>query len=294
MDVSVQTAARQAAGPSSGTLSVAKLTPMIGAEILGLDLRSPIDREARTVLRQAWHDHAVLVVRDQVIGRKEQARFGEVFGDLQMVRDKNGVEHPYPWVIFVTNIRKDGKPIGYVPDGELQFHSDLSYFEEPPVGTVLYSIEVPSKGGNTLFANMYAAYDALPADMKARLTTLSARHSHDLADIPLRRQPHGWPTVVHPVIRTHPVTGRKVLFVNRLFTIAIEGLSATESDALLETLFEHQEQPRFCYEHVWRPGDVILWDNRCTLHARTDFSPAERRLLRRLVVLREHPAPAAE
>ena len=282
VQASAQTLARQA-------LNITPLSPVVGAEIRGLDLRNPIDAATQRLLRQAWHDHAVLLLRDQAISRQQQARFGACFGALQMVRDRNGVEHPYPWMVYVSNIRKDGKPIGYLPDGEMHFHSDQSYIAEPPVGTMLYAIEVPSKGGNTLFASAYAAYEALSDAMKSRLDGLRALHTYDLGTVPTLRgaAPPGSPSFVHPIVRTHPVTGRKVLFVSRLTTVAIEGMDRADADALLEELFAHQEQQRFVYEHVWRPGDVILWDNRCTLHARTDFSPAERRLLRRLVVLRE-------
>jgi taurine dioxygenase len=159
------------------------------------------------------------------------------------------------------------------------------------MATLLYAIEVPARGGNTLFANMYAAYEALPGDVKQRLTGLAALNVYDYEGNPTKRGAvrDGAPSFVHPVVRTHPATGRKALYVNRLMTHSIIGLSPDESDDLLTFLFDHQEKKRFVYEHVWTPGDLILWDNRSTLHARSDFDAGERRLLRRVAVLGERP-----
>jgi taurine dioxygenase len=143
-----------------------------------------------------------------------------------------------------------------------------------------------------MFASMYAAYDALPEAVKQKLEGRSALNAYVLGDTVVRRTVLAPDSLsyIQPVVKTHPATGRKALYVNRLMTVNIEGMPREESDELLDYLFDHQEQRRFIYEHVWRPGDVILWDNRCTLHARTDFSPDERRLLRRITVLDEHPA----
>jgi alpha-ketoglutarate-dependent taurine dioxygenase len=272
-------------------LTVKKLTPVIGAEVEGVDLRNPLDPPTIAALRRAWHDHAVLLLRGQTLSDEDQIRFGECFGTLGRVFTHREGRHPA--ILLVSNIRENGKPIGALPDGEMQFHSDQCYVEHPPAGTMLYSIEVPSKGGDTMFASMYAAYDALPDAMKAKLEPLRGVNYYDpTSDYVVRKGPPSPQalTWVHPVIQVHPATGRKALYVNRLMTYAIEGMDAAESDALLEYLFDHQEQRQFVYQHVWRPGDVILWDNRCTLHARTDFSPNERRLLRRITVQTETAA----
>src|SRR4029079_5287915 len=149
---------------------------------------------------------------------------------------------------------------------------------------MLYAIEIPSVGGNTLFANAYLAYELLPDDIKRRIAGRKALNAYDYdtaATIRKTDVPAGAPSFAHPVVRTHPATGRKALYVNRLMTRRIEGLPAAESEELLNLLFDHQEQPQFIYEHVWRVGDILMWDNRCTLHARTDFSAGERRLMRR-------------
>jgi taurine dioxygenase len=160
------------------------------------------------------------------------------------------------------------------------------------MASMLYSLEVPSTGGNTLFANTYLAYETLPDALKAKIEGRKALNAYDYDNASTRRGTkvrEGIPSYWHPIVRTHPATGRKALYVNRLMTVAVEGMPEAESDEVLNALFDHQEQRRFVYEHVWRPHDVLLWDNRCTLHARTDFSAAERRLMRRLTILGEKP-----
>jgi taurine dioxygenase len=193
--------------------------------------------------------------------------------------------------MLISNIREDGKPIGALPDGEMQFHTDQCHQERPAMASMLYAIEVPSSGGNTLFSNCYLAYETLPSDIRRRIDGRKALNAYDYDNSATRRGQlaEGVPSYAHPVVRTHPATGRKALYVNRLMTVRIEGLPEAESEDLLELLFAHQERREFIYEHVWRPGDLLMWDNRCTLHARTDFSPAERRLMRRVTILGEKP-----
>jgi taurine dioxygenase len=199
--------------------------------------------------------------------------------------------------MYISNVMKDGKLIGSLPDGEMLFHSDMCYLEVPCAAALLYAIDVPSRGGNTLFLNAYAAYDALAEDWKRRIAGLKALNvyapgqtDNTTPRLAMKdaREP-GARSYAHPVVRTHPATGRRSLYVNRLMTAGIVGMPAEESDRLLQFLFDHQEQPRFIYEHVWRRGDLLIWDNRCTLHARTDFDAAERRMLRRVTVVGEKP-----
>ena len=276
---------------ASPPLTIRKLAPTIGAEVVGLDLRRPIDPATAAALRQAWYDHAVLLVRGQELSDEQQARYGEVFGPLALAHPTRRLAGRHQAIMLISNIRENGKPIGALPDGEMFFHSDLCYTEHPVAGTMLYSLEVPSVGGNTLFADQYAAYETLSADVKARIAGLRATNRYDIGyDVTIRRgraspdAPH-W---THPMVRVHPKTGRKALYINRLMTHDIEGVDQADAETLLDQLYDHQEQRQFIYEHVWRPGDVILWDNRCTLHARTDFSPSERRLLRRMTIARDH------
>jgi taurine dioxygenase len=194
--------------------------------------------------------------------------------------------------MLISNIREDGKPIGALPDGEMHFHTDQCHQERPAMASMLYAIEVPRAGGNTLFANGYKAYETLPDALKLRIAGRKALNAYDYDTAAMKRGTRlaeGVPSCEHPVVRTHPATGRKALYVNRLMTVRIEGLPADESDELLDALFAHQERREFVYEHVWRPGDLLMWDNRCTLHARTDFSPDERRLMRRVTILGEKP-----
>jgi taurine dioxygenase len=198
----------------------------------------------------------------------------------------------HPAVMLISNIREDGKPIGALPDGEMQFHTDQCHQERPAMASMLYAIEVPKTGGNTLFANAYSAYETLPDAIKRRIEGRRALNAYDYDKAATQRGEKvrdDAPSYAHPVVRTHPATGRKALYVNRLMTRRIEGLPPSESEELLTFLFDHQEQSEFIYEHVWRPGDLVMWDNRCTLHARTDFGPRERRLLRRVTILGEKP-----
>lgn len=274
---------------------VVPLTRHIGAEIRGLDLRERPDDQTIRAVYQAWLDHLVIVFPGQNLSQEDLIRVTGYFGELgELSRPAKyfpkGYSRLLPGIMLISNIRENGKPIGALPDGEMFFHSDLCYIEHPVVGTMLYSVEVPSVGGNTLFADQYAAYETLPPPMKAKIDPLRATNRYEIGyDVTIRRgraapdAPH-W---THPMVRIHPKTGRKALYVNRLMTHDIDGMGQDEAEALLEQLYDHQEQKRFVYEHRWRPGDIILWDNRCTLHARTDFSPSERRLLRRITVARD-------
>ena len=271
--------------------AVRPLSPALGAEITGVDLREPIDGALKQRLLDTWHDHQVILLRNQMLDEDAQVRFAEAFGSPARTtsgRTFKGVKNPA--VMLVSNIREDGKPIGALPDGEMHFHTDQCHQATPAAATMLYAIEVPSKGGNTLFANAYKAYEALPDAIKQQLAGRRALNAYTTDTVTRSTSYEGanssyW----HPAVRTHPATGRKALYVNRLMTREIEDFTREEGEALLQMLFDHQEQPQFVYEHVWRPGDIVMWDNRCTLHARTDFSAGERRLLRRVTLIGETP-----
>jgi taurine dioxygenase len=282
--------------PAAPRLTKRPLSAALGLEILGIDLREPLPPAVVSQLQEAWHEGLILLFRgqglaEQALAEEDQVRFAEYFGSTaKTLNVHNTGKHPA--VMLISNIREDGKPIGALPDGEMHFHTDQCYVERPAAATMLYAIEVPSVGGNTMFANAYLAYETLPAGIKRRIEGRRAINAYDYANaatIRGTRLGEGVPQYSHPVVRTHPATGRKALYVNRLMSIAIEDMPQAESDELLQALFDHQEQRRFVYEHVWRVGDLLMWDNRCTLHARTDFSPAERRLMRRIAVLGEKP-----
>jgi len=274
-----------------GALPTKPLSPALGAEIAGVDLSEPLSDELFAKILQCWHDNVVVLFRDQHLSEADQVRFAERFGPLALSHTRRYTT-ANPAVMLISNIRENGKQIGALPDGEMQFHSDQCYQEKPAMASMLYAIEVPSQGGNTLFANAYMAYETLPDDIKRRLDGRKAMHAYDYDNASMKRGTRiadGVPHFAHPLVRTHPATGRKALYVNRLMTIAIDGLPDGESDELLNFLFEHQENPAFVYEHVWRVNDLLMWDNRCALHARTDFSNDERRLMRRVTVLGERP-----
>lgn len=276
---------------SSAALQTRPLSPALGAEIIGVDLRREMDNGFTAHLLEAWHRNLVILLRDQQLSEEDQVRFAERFGPPAVIHTKQFVQK-HPAVMLISNIREDGKPIGALPDGEMHFHSDQCYQERPAMASMLYAIEVPSKGGNTLFANAYAAYETLPADIKRRIEGRRALNAYDYDTAATKRGTKvadGVPTYVHPMVRTHPATGRKALYVNRLMTVRIMDLPEEESSKLLDFLFDHQEQRQFIYEHVWRVGDILMWDNRCTLHARTDFRANERRLMRRVTILGEKP-----
>ena len=272
-------------------LTTRPLSAALGLEILDVDLSDPLPPAVIAQLREAWYEGLILLLRDQNLAEEDQVRFAECFGPPAKTINVNNTGR-HPAVMLISNIRKDGKPIGALPDGEMQFHTDQCYIEKPAAASMLYAIEVPSVGGNTLFANAYLAYETLPAEIKRRIEGRKAVNAYDYENASTLRGTRlreGVPQYSHPLVRTHPATGRKALYVNRLMTIAIEDLPQAQSDELLNLLFDHQEQRRFIYEHVWRVGDILMWDNRCTLHARTDFSSAERRLMRRITILGEKP-----
>jgi taurine dioxygenase len=273
-------------------LSARRLSAALGAEIVDVDLRQELDDRTFTQIQDIWHRHLVILLRGQKLSETEQVGFAERFGPPARIHTPQFVRG-HPAVMLISNIREDGKPIGALPDGEMQFHTDQCHQERPAMASMLYAIEVPSRGGNTLFANGYLAYETLADDIKRRIDGRKALNAYDYDNAATRRGRRlagDVPSYVHPVVRTHPATGRRALYVNRLMTVRIEGLPEAESEELLELLFAHQERAELIYEHVWRPGDLVMWDNRCTLHARTDFSPAERRLLRRVTILGEKPS----
>ncbi len=275
----------------TSALQCRPLSAALGAEIVGGDLRRPLDDQTFEQVLAAWHQYLVILLRNQELTEEDQVGFAERFGPPAIIHTKEYIR-THPAVMLISNIREDGKPIGALPDGEMQFHTDQCHQERPAMASMLYAIEVPSVGGNTLFANGYKAYETLPAEIKQRIAGRKALNAYDYHSAAMKRGTRlaqGVPFYIHPVVRTHPATGRRALYVNRLMTARIEEMPEAESDELLQLLFDHQERREFIYEHVWRPGDLLMWDNRCTLHARTDFSPGERRLLRRVTILGEKP-----
>ncbi len=273
-------------------LAIRKLSPNIGAEILGLDLTRPLDRTSIDAILEIWHAHGVILFRGQQLSEDDQARFASYIGPgAGVLHRHDGGSKKHSGIMYISNVRENGKLIGALPDGEMMFHSDQCYVETPTAASMLFAIEIPSKGGDTLFANMYRAYETLPAELKARLEGKRALNVYDYDNAATHRGPvrADAPRHAHPVFRTHPATGRKALYVNRLMTHSILDIDPAESERTLAFLFDHLENPEWIYTHHWRIGDLLMWDNRCTVHARSDFDASERRLLRRAVVQGDKP-----
>jgi len=271
------------------TLDIEPLHPMIGARVAGVDLHGPIGPDVAQVLRETFARYAVLCLPDQKITPQDQIAFAGLFGPVDASYRTQATaydrQQPQRGVMLVSNIRKNGEPIGVLPDGEMHFHSDGMHRDRPYRATTLYAIKVPSRGGETRFAAMTSAYEALPDDIKRRLEGRMAHHVFNYNETTRDKMRQDEPaTSTHPVVRTHPDTGRRSLYVSRLMTRDIVGMERSESDELLAFLFDHSEKPEFVYDHPWKPGDLVIWDNRCVNHARADFPPEQTRLLRRYTV----------
>ena len=269
-------------------LEVIPLSAHIGAEIRGIDLTQPQDEATCRELYAAWLDHLVLVFRGQVLDQPQFLAATGNFGQLaSLVRPPelrpSGFAKLLDGIMLISNIRENGQPIGLLPDGEMWFHHDMLHVELPHKGTCLYSLEIPSSGGNTLFANCYRAYETMPVGLRDKLEGRRAFNSYNLGE-QIRGDGKGARHVKmasHPVFRTHDDTGRKAVNVNRLMTDHIEGIPREESDRLLNAVWDHSENREWVYEHVWQKHDLVVWDNRCSMHARTDFPENERRLMLR-------------
>ncbi len=279
------------------TVTVTPLSAVLGARIEGLDLRTPPAGEDLAAVRRAFLAHQLVCFPGQKISAANQIDFCALFGaadsDYKTPPQRN--DDYRKGVMLVSNVRKDGVPIGNLPDGDMQFHSDGAHRSSPYLATTLYAIRVPSRGGDTLFANLYAAYEALDAATKARIEGLRVHNAYvlDATSREEEARPGGvLREAEHPLVRVHSETGRKALYVNRLMSRCLVGLPEAEGAALLEALIDQVERPEFIYAHRWTPGDFLMWDNRCVNHARTDFPADEVRLLRRYTISEAETAAA--
>lgn len=286
------------------TFTVHKVHPFTGAEIRDIDISLPLDAETVAALRQAWLDHCMLVFPGQSLDKDQQRRFvlywGEMGGRARRLgataaREQEGPDYDSD-AMLISNIRKEGKPIGVLPDGELWFHHDMCYARDPNRASFLYCIETPSTGGNTKFANMYQAYENLPQRLKDRIEGRTVLQVFDeIQDSRIDLEHCDLENLKHyrqPMVLRHPETGKRALYVNRLMSHLVEGLDQAESDALLAELYEYTEDPALVYEHKWTPCDLLMWDNLCSIHARTDFPANERRLMRRMTIAGNPVIPA--
>ncbi|MBM3607088.1 MAG: TauD/TfdA family dioxygenase [Alphaproteobacteria bacterium] len=286
--IGIQTAINPAAGPFGWT----PLAPGIGAEIHGVDVSKPVSDDVFAKILDIWHDNCVILFRNQNLNEEQEWNFARRFGETGKVQHKHNGGSKLPGVMYISNIRENGELIGSLPDGEMYFHHDQCYTPDPAIATMLYAMEIPLSGGNTLFTNMFKVYEALSPAQRALAESSSVMHVYDYQAHPTKRGAEireGVPHHAHPMVRIHPANGRKAVYVNRLMTDHICGMDREKSDAVLEQIFALSEEPRFIYEHVWTPGDLLIWDNRSSAHARTDFSASERRLMRRVAIVRPNP-----
>lgn len=266
----------------------------LGADVAGVDLTRPLSANHADAIRRAWSDHLVLRFRGhRGLTLGQLADFSRHFGTLDKAPIKssaNGKVSPdeHPEITVISNVVVDGQAIGGLGSYEAVWHSDMTYNTQPPKGSALYAMEIPASGGNTCFANMYLAYETLPVDLKQRADELTCIHDasrNSAGELRLGFKDNADPRrtvgAVHPVVRTHPVSGRKCLFLGRRRNSYLVGLPVDESEALLDALWAHAARPEFVWEQTWRLGDIILWDNRCTMHRRDSFDAASRRLLYR-------------
>lgn len=282
--------------------------PLIGAEVRGVDLATPLDPQTVAEIQELWMRHLLLIFSDQCIGDSEQIAFARNFGDLEIHPSAAHRSSVHPEIYRVSNVDEAGN-IMAPASREWQYmeltwlwHTDSSFREVPSKGSILHGLEIPPEGGDTLFANMYAAYDALDEATRHRIAGLSAIHSHDqvisrskgLAGRADKGEFAALPPVRHPLVRVHPVTGRRSLFLSPHTMEGIDGMPEADSRALLQSLIAHATQERFCYRHRWRRDDVIMWDNRCTMHAVMPYRSQEhRRVLHRTTLAGDEPPLAA-
>ena len=284
---------------AAGRLEIRPLDAPLGAEVLGLDLGRPLADDDFARIHRAHLDHHVLVFRDLRITPQQQVDFSRRFGPLQIHVLRQFQLPGHPEILVVSNIKENGQPIG-LGDAGHYWHSDLSYKELPSLGSMLHAQELPSEGGDTLFANQHLAWERLPAALKNAVAGLKAEH-HYLAKYAELQQRNPWrpnltpeqiaevKPVVHPVVRTHPENGRKALFVSEHFTTRIVDVPEDESRALLDELFRLSTLPELVYRHRWQPHDMVFWDNRSVTHLAAGCPDHLRRRLNRTTIEGDAP-----
>ena len=273
------------------------LSPALGTEVVDLDLRQPVADADFESLHAKLVDTTVLVIRDQRLAADDLVRFTKRFGDILVYTRAANAHHTHPEVLVLSNILRDGKPIGSAESGRY-WHTDGHFLEMPPAVSLLYAVELPPIGGDTWFANMFAAYDALPDETRARIEGLrviisrvrSRPYNYPQRPPVTEEQRAAWPDMPQPLVRTHPLSGRKALYVGGNVPWLIEGMDEAESTPLITTLQAHAIQPAFAYAHAWRPGDLLVWDNRSSLHKATAYDAvAHRRHMLRTAVAGTKP-----
>jgi taurine dioxygenase len=262
----------------------------LGAQVNGIDLRA-LDAETFAAIHRSWLDYQVLLFRDQNLTDEALVSFSLRFGDLDEApvqeTGRRFVEG-HPEIYVVSNVVEDGVAIGSLGSGEAVWHTDMSYLPDPPKASALYALEVPERGGDTSFCSMSAAWDELPAPLRHRVEGLRVKHDGTYNSGGYARQgvtptgdPRTSPGTLHPLVAVHPETGRRTLYLGRRRNAYIDGLSLDESNALLDEIWAHATRDTLTWRHRWRAGDLVVWDNRCTMHRRDAFDPAARRVMHR-------------
>jgi taurine dioxygenase len=292
---------------SRHNLAIRPLGSVIGADVEGVDLAA-LDDATFAAIEAAWLDHLVLRFRGQALSDVDLMNFSRRFGQLDRVPIRAAgqpmtddprlsiASEAREFVTVISNVKIDGKAIGGLGNYESHWHTDMSYNDLPPIASVLYGLEVPPTGGNTSFANMYAAYEGLDDETRQRIAGLSCIHDASRNSVgELRRgfdevaDPRQTKGAVHPIVRTHPVTGRKCLFLGRRRNAYISGLTVDDSEALLDQLWQQASRPEFAWTQVWRKGDVVIWDNRCAMHRRDPFEDNYQRVMHRTQICGDRP-----
>ena len=280
-------------------IHIKRIGEALGAEVSGVDASKPVSADTFAAIRKAWLDNLVIRFRGQKLTDPQMLEFSRLFGELDPP-GPNPYGKPFlprhPEMNVISNVKEDGVPIGGLGDGEAIWHSDMTYVDTPPSAALLYALELPAEGGDTYWANMYLAYEALPADMKKRIEGLKAIHDATYNSAGIKRKgyddvtdPRRAPGAHHGLVRRHPETARKCLFLGRRRNSYIVGLPLEESEALLDALWAHATQPRFAFCQQWQVGDLMIWDNRCTLHRRDPFDPNARRVMHRTQIKGDRP-----
>ena len=275
---------------TSRAIEIVPTGKALGAEVKNVDLTRLDDTSFATLLR-AFHDHSVLLVRAQALSDQDLIAFSRRFGELDWApvqeSGRRFVEG-LPEIYIVSNVKQNGEPIGSLGAGEAVWHTDMSYLDAPPIASALYALEIPPVGGNTSFCSMYAILDALAPELKSRIAGLKIKHDGTYNSGGFLRQgvtptddPRTSPGAIHPLVCTHPDTGRDMLYLGRRRNAYLVGLELAESESLLDELWSYVERADFAWEHVWQVGDLVIWDNRCTMHRRDPFDDNSRRIMHR-------------
>jgi taurine dioxygenase len=261
-----------------------------GAEIQGVDLRT-IDDDDFSGIYRAWLDHSVLLFRGQNLADDDLIAFSKRFGGLDWAPVQESGRRfvdGHPEIYVVSNVIENGTPIGSLGAGEATWHTDMSYLQDPPKASILYALEVPPSGGNTYFCNMYLAYESLPGELKRRIEGLALKHDgtynsggYVRQGVTVADDPMTSLGAFHPLVCTHPETKRRLLYLGRRRNAYIGGLSRPDSEYLLDQLWSYTTREEFAWHNEWRVGDLVLWDNRCTMHRRDPFDASSRRIMHR-------------